>query len=223
MHETNAWDRVDRYITDRLIPHDSILENALAANRSAGLPEIDVTPAQGKFLNLIAKIQGAKRILEIGTLGGYSTIWMARALPEDGRIVTLEIDPHHAKVAHANLAFAKLDHLVDIRVGNALDQLAQMANEQEASFDLVFIDADKPNNPAYLRWALHFSHPGTVIIGDNVIREGEVANADSVDPRVIGVRQFYDLLAEERRIDATALQTVGSKGYDGFAIGIVLA
>ncbi|MBP1965493.1 O-methyltransferase [Paenibacillus aceris] len=221
MNQTSTWEKVDQYITERLVPYDAVLENVLLANQQAKLPAYDVTPNQGKLLNLLAQLQGAKRILEIGTLGGYSTIWLARALPSGGQLVTLELDPVHARVATANISLAQLSDRVEVRVGDALDQLAQMDDEGVEPFDLIFIDADKPNNPNYLKWALHFSHPGTVIIGDNVIREGEVINENSQDPRVQGVRQFYDLLAEEPKIDATAIQTVGSKGYDGFVLGIV--
>ncbi len=166
-------------------------------------------------------MKGARRILEIGTLGGYSTIWMARALPLDGQLVTLELDSFHAQVAKDNLSLARLEEVVELRVGDALEQLSQMEQEGVEPFDFIFIDADKPNNPNYLQWALKFSHPGTVIIGDNVIREGAVINENSEDPRVVGVREFYDLLADEPRITATAIQTVGSKGYDGFVLGIV--
>jgi predicted O-methyltransferase YrrM len=221
MNQTTTWDRVDQYITEQLIPHDSVLEEVLSANRQVELPPFDVSPSQGKFLNLLIQMKGAQRILEIGTLGGYSTIWMARALPADGQIVTLELDPIHAQVAKGNLALAEVEHLVDLRIGDALEQLSQMKHKGVEPFDFIFIDADKPNNPNYLKWALQFSHPGTVIIGDNVIREGEVINEHSEDPRVLGVREFYDLLAEEPRITATAIQTVGSKGYDGFVLGIV--
>ncbi|WP_068778716.1 O-methyltransferase [Paenibacillus sp. GM2] len=221
MHQAKIWEEVDQYIAEHLIPHDPILERTLAANRLAQLPLYDVTPAQGKLLNLFVQMIGAKRILEIGTLGAYSTIWMARALPSDGKIVTLELDPFHAQVAEANLSVAQISHMVELRVGEALHQLARMADEGVETFDFIFIDADKPNNPKYLQWALHFSHPGTVIMGDNVIRDGEIINEQSEDERVRGVRQFYDLLAEEPRITATAIQTVGSKGYDGFMMGIV--
>lgn len=221
MHQAKIWEEVDQYIAEHLIPHDPILERTLAANRLAQLPLYDVTPAQGKLLNLFVQMIGAKRILEIGTLGAYSTIWMARALPSDGKIVTLELDPFHAQVAEANLSVAQISHMVELRVGEALHQLARMADEGLETFDFIFIDADKPNNPKYLQWALHFSHPGTVIMGDNVIRDGEIINEQSEDERVRGVRQFYDLLAEEPRITATAIQTVGSKGYDGFMMGIV--
>ncbi|NQX71632.1 O-methyltransferase [Paenibacillus alba] len=221
MSNTKLWEKVDHYITERLIPQDPILEKVLSANQEAGLPAYDVTPAQGKFLNLLVRLHGSKRILEIGTLGGYSTIWLARALPADGKLVTLELDPLHAQVAKANLSLASVDGCVELRVGDALEQLAQMKEEGVEPFDFIFIDADKPNNPHYLKWALYFSHPGTVIIGDNVIREGEVINENTQDPRVKGVREFYDLLADEARIAATAIQTVGSKGYDGFVIGLV--
>ncbi|MFB5675885.1 O-methyltransferase [Paenibacillus terreus] len=221
MSQSNTWTKVDEYIGEKLIEHDPVLEQVLVANRQADLPAIDVSPSQGKLLSLLAQMAGAKRILEIGTLGGYSTIWMARTLPADGKIVTLELDPHHAQAARANFALAGLEEKVDLRLGNALEQLAQLDQEGTEPFDLIFIDADKPNNPAYLRWALHFSHPGTVIIGDNVIREGEIINKHSTDPRIHGVRAFYDLLADEPRINATAMQTVGSKGYDGFVLGLV--
>ncbi|SFJ13294.1 Predicted O-methyltransferase YrrM [Paenibacillus sp. UNC496MF] len=221
MNEAFTWSLVDEYIEDRLLPRDPALDEALDANRQADLPPIDVSAAQGKLLQLLARMAGAKRILEIGTLGGYSTIWMARALPEDGALVTLELDPRHAAVAVANAARAGLDRVVDVRVGPALEQLEQLDAEGAAPFDLIFIDADKPNNPAYLTWALRFSRPGTVIVGDNVVREGAVIERHSTDPRVQGVRAFFDLLAQEPRISATAIQTVGSKGYDGFMIGIV--
>ncbi|OMD56663.1 O-methyltransferase [Paenibacillus odorifer] len=221
MNQTTTWDKADQYITERLIPQDAVLEEVLVTNQQAGLPPFDVSPSQGKFLNLLVQMKGARRILEIGTLGGYSTIWMARALPSDGQIVTLELDPIHAQVAKANLSLAEVDHLVELRVGDALEQLSQMKQEGVEPFDFIFIDADKPNNSNYLKWALQFSQPGTVILGDNVIREGEVINENSEDARVVGVREFYDLLAEEPRISATAIQTVGSKGYDGFVLGIV--
>ncbi|MEK8126560.1 O-methyltransferase [Paenibacillus filicis] len=221
MNQATKWDQVDQYISDRLVPHDAALDEALSANREAELPEYDVAPNQGKFLHLLALIQGSKRILEIGTLGGYSTIWLARALPAGGQLVTLELDPHHARVAQSNLMWAQVDDKVEIRVGDALEQLARLQAEGVEPFDLIFIDADKPNNPAYLKWALAFSRTGTVIVGDNVVRDGEVLNRNSSDPRVQGVRKFFDLLAVEPRITATAIQTVGSKGYDGFVLGLV--
>ncbi|MEC0239171.1 O-methyltransferase [Paenibacillus dokdonensis] len=216
-----TWEQVDEYITDLLCPNDPILDDVLTANRKADLPEIDVTANQGKLLQLLVQMKGAKRVLEIGTLGGYSTIWMARGLPADGQIITLELDPHHAEVAEANIGHAGLGHMIQVRTGDALLQLARMKEEQIEPFDLIFIDADKPNNPQYLSWSLQLSHPGTVIIGDNVIREGEITNKHSTDPRVQGVRQFYEMIAAEGSISATAIQTVGSKGYDGFMIGIV--
>ncbi|MET3545406.1 MULTISPECIES: O-methyltransferase [Paenibacillus] len=216
-----VWEQVDEYIVDRLCPNDRVLDEVIVANRKADLPEIDVTANQGKFLQLLVQIKGAKRILEIGTLGAYSTIWMARGLSEGGRIITLELSPHHAEVAKKNIARAGLEQTIEVRTGDALEQLAQMEKEGVEPFDLIFIDADKPNNPNYLRWALHFSRPGTVIVGDNVIRNGEIADRHSTDPRVQGVRTFYDMLSGHPNISATALQTVGSKGYDGFMIGIV--
>lgn len=216
-----VWEQVDEYIVDRLCPNDRVLDEVIVTNRKADLPEIDVTANQGKFLQLLVQIKGAKRILEIGTLGAYSTIWMARGLTEGGRIITLELSPHHAEVAKKNIARAGLEQTIEVRTGDALEQLAQMEKEGVEPFDLIFIDADKPNNPNYLRWALHFSRPGTVIVGDNVIRNGEIADRHSTDPRVQGVRTFFDMLSGDPNISATALQTVGSKGYDGFMIGIV--
>ncbi|MFD1178698.1 O-methyltransferase [Paenibacillus puldeungensis] len=225
MNETNPvqlrWNEVDRYLEQQLIGPDSLMENVLKNNHAAGLPPFDVTPTQGKFLHLLVQLCGAKHVLEIGTLGGYSTIWMARALPEDGHIVTLEVSPHHAETAARNFKLAGLEERITIRTGDALEQLAHMNQELYAPFDLIFIDADKPNNPHYLNWALHFSRPGTVIVGDNVVREGEIIDHLSSDPRIQGVRSFYDQLRNEPRVSATALQTVGSKGYDGFMIGIV--
>ncbi|SEK98930.1 Predicted O-methyltransferase YrrM [Paenibacillus sp. cl141a] len=220
-NDAATWGKVDDYVTEHLIPYDEVLEKVLAANREAGLPEIDVSPAQGKLLNVIVQIKGAKRILEIGTLGGYSTIWMARAIGAEGRLISLELDPHHAKVAKSNVALAGLEDRVSIRVGDALAQLEQLAKEKAEPFDLIFIDADKPNNPNYLKWALQFSKAGTVIISDNVIRNGEVIDYHSTDPRVHGIRKFMDMLSADSSIAGTAIQTVGSKGYDGFYIGIV--
>jgi predicted O-methyltransferase YrrM len=186
------------------------------------LPSIDVSPVQGKLLHLLARIRGAKRILEIGTLGGYSTIWLARALPADGRLLSLEFSAKHAKVARENVARAGLSGVVEIRVGAALDSLAALDVEGEEAFDLIFIDADKPNNPEYLKWALRFSKAGTVIVGDNVIRDGRVADLEDEDERVVGSRRLVEMMGREARIDATALQTVGLKGYDGFALGLVV-
>lgn len=219
---TEQWTSVDTYLTGTLIPADPILEAALAANAAAGLPSIDVSPTQGKWLHLLAKIQGATHILEIGTLGGYSTIWLARALPPEGRLITMEFSPKHAEVAQQNIARAGLSHLVEIRIGAAADSLAKLYAEDPTPFDLIFIDADKPNNPTYLEWALKFSRSGTLIVVDNVIRDGEIANPASTDPSITGTRAMFEMLAANPRVSATALQTVGSKGYDGFAIALVL-
>jgi predicted O-methyltransferase YrrM len=216
------WTAVDRYFTETLVPSDAVLDAALQANAEAGLPTIDVAPNQGKFLQLLVQLRGARRILEIGTLGGYSSIWMARALPADGRLTTLEFSPKHAEVARANIARAGLAKVVEIRVGPALETLAKMEAEGTEPFDLIFMDADKPNNPNYLTWALKFSRPGTLLIGDNIVREGEIADASSTDENVQGQRRFLEMMAADPRLSATALQTVGSKGYDGFAMALVL-
>ncbi len=213
------WEDVDAYIAEKLIPPEPALDAALAANAAAGLPEIDVSPAQGKLLHLLARMVGARRILEIGTLGGYSTIWLARALPPDGRLVTLEYAPAHAAVARANIARAGLGDRVEIRVGAALDSLPGL--EPLAPFDFVFIDADKANNDAYLDWALRLTRRGSVIVCDNVVRVGRVADAASADPAILGARRFFERLGAEPRLTATAVQTVGAKGWDGFAIAIV--
>lgn len=217
------WKEVDRYITDRLIPSDPILDEAQAANAAAGLPAIDVAPNQGKMLNLLARLAGARKVLEIGTLGGYSTTWLARALPEDGRLITLEFDAKHAEVARKNIARAGLDHLVTVRLGAALDTLPKLEKEGEGPFDLIFIDADKKNIPRYLAWSLKLSRIGTLILVDNVIRDGAVIDTSSEDPNVQGARQLFDALKAEPRLEATALQTVGSKGYDGFVMAVVVA
>ena len=214
---------VDRYLTDLLVPSDPVLEAALEANAAAGLPQHDVSPNQGKLLHVLARAQGARRILEIGTLGGYSTIWLARALPPDGRLITLEADPRHAEVARANLERAGLDRLVELRVGRAVETLPRIAAENPPPFDLVFIDADKASNAQYLAWALELSHRGSVIIVDNVVRDGAVIDETSRDPTVQGSRRVLELLAAEPRVSATAIQTVGSKGWDGFAIAVVIA
>ncbi len=217
------WTDVDRYITDLLVPPDPALEEALAAIAAAGLPPISVAPNQGKFLHLLARVGNARSILEIGTLGGYSTIWLARSLPSDGRLITLEIDPKHASVAGANIARAGLSGLVQIRIGPALDTLAKLAAEGGEPFDFVFIDADKERNADYFQWALKLTRVGSVIIVDNVVRKGAIADADSTDPNVIGTRRLFEMLAAEKRISVTAIQTVGSKGYDGFALALVTA
>lgn len=220
--DVELWKSVDRYIADQLIPSDPILDEAIAANAAAGLPSIDVAPNQGKLLHLLARIAGARKILEIGTLGGYSTIWLARALPDGGRLITLEAEAKHADVARSNIARAGLDRVVTVRLGAALDTLPQLVQEGEGPFDLIFIDADKQNIPAYLTWALKLSRKGTLVLVDNVIRDGEVIDASSDDERVQGVRRFFEMLKTEPRLQATALQTVGSKGYDGFAMAVVV-
>jgi len=215
------WTTVDRYITDLLAPHDAALEAALAASATAGLPAIQVAPNQGKLLMILAQMVAARAILEIGTLGGYSTIWMARALPAGGRLVTLESDPAHAEVARANIARAGLADRVELRLGAALETLPKLAAEKRGPFDLFFIDADKVNIPAYFDWSLDLARPGSVIVVDNVVREGAVADAASTDVSVLGVRRLNQKLAAEPRVTATTIQTVGSKGYDGFTIARV--
>jgi predicted O-methyltransferase YrrM len=219
----DQWTEVDRYITDLFVPPDPVLDTALQASVEAGLPQINVAPNQGKLLQILALSCGARSILEIGTLGGYSTIWLARALPADGRLITLEADPKHAEVARANLVGAGLGDMVEVRLGQALDTLPQLAAEGHGPFDLVFIDADKANTPAYFQWALTLTRRGSLIITDNVVRQGTVVDAASDDASVQGVRHFNAALAAEPRVTATVIQTVGSKGYDGLAIAIVTA
>ena len=215
------WAAVDDYIADRLLGEDRHLADALAANAAARLPAIDVSPAQGKFLYLLAKAGTARRILEVGTLGGYSTIWLARALPADGKLITLEIDPHHAEVARANLERAGLGSKVDVRVGPALETLAALAKEKGPAFDFIFIDADKQNNANYVQAAIGLARSGALIVVDNVVREGRVLDARSEDSAIQGTRRLFDMLAEESRLDATAIQTVGLKKWDGFVIALV--
>jgi predicted O-methyltransferase YrrM len=217
------WRTVDHYIDSLLVCSDPLLEAALAASAEAGLPAINVAPNQGKLLHLLARLQGSRSILEIGTLGGYSTIWLARALPPGGRLITLEADPKHARVAAANIARAGLNAVVEIRLGQALDSLSRLETEGSGPFDLIFIDADKPGYPDYFVRALRLSRLGTLIVADNVVRQGAVADAASEDPRVQGVRRFNELLAAEPRVSATVIQTVGSKGYDGLGIALVIA
>ncbi|MFP3126486.1 O-methyltransferase [Ectobacillus funiculus] len=216
----SLWNDVDIYFSSKLQKSDPIMNSILKANAEAGLPAIDVSPNQGKLLYLLAKLKGAKNILEIGTLGGYSSVWLARALPEDGHLVTLEFSEKHAKVANENIRNAGLENQIEIMIGPALGTLP-ILKKRLLSFDLIFIDADKPNNPEYLKWALELSKPGTVIITDNVVRNGKVIEDDPEDSNVQGIRQFIALLSEESRIDSTAIQTVGVKGYDGFALGVV--
>jgi predicted O-methyltransferase YrrM len=215
------WSRVDAYVEELLLPPDPALAAALASAEEAELPPIQVSPAQGKLLHLLARLHGSRRVLEIGTLGGYSAIWLARALPAGGRLVTLEIDPRHAEVARGNVERAGLGEVVEIRVGPALETLPVLADEGAGPFDLVFVDADKPGNPEYVRWALRLTRPGSVIVVDNVVRGGAVADPGSADPAVRGSRELMELLAAEPRLDATAIQTVGVKGYDGFALALV--
>ncbi len=215
------WTAVDRYIADLLIPSDPALDKALETSQAGGLPAISVSPNLGKFLHLLARIQGARRILEIGTLGGYSTIWLARALPREGRLITLEVDPRHAEIARANIANAGLADSVDLRLGPALQTLPRIAAEGLGPFDLTFIDADKPSNPDYFSWALKLSRPGSLIVVDNIGRNGAVINAESTDASVLGVRKLNEVMAAEPSVMVTELQTVGCKGYDGFALALV--
>jgi predicted O-methyltransferase YrrM len=217
----DQWTEVDRYFSERLIPNDPILDSALEASVAAGLPAIAVSPSQGKLLQILAQIAGARSILEIGTLGGYSTIWLARALPSGGHLITLELDPKHAQVAKLNVLRAGFRDLVDVRIGDALETLPKLAAERRGPFDLIFIDADKQHIPEYFEWALKLSRAGTLIIVDNVVRDGAVIDADSTDPSVQGVRRFVDLLRAKSGVSGTAIQTVGVKGYDGFAIVLV--
>lgn len=215
------WTAVDEYITCMLVPPDKVLDAALDASNAAGLPAIQVTPTQGKLLHLLARLQGARRILEIGTLGGYSTIWLARALPDDGHLITIEADLKHAEVARANISRAGLDAMVDLRVGRALETLPRIAAEGGGAFDLTFIDADKQSIPEYFRFALKLSQRGSLIVVDNIVRDGRVIDAASLDPDIQGIRRFNEILATEPGICATAIQTVGAKGHDGFAIVLV--
>ena len=217
----DQWSAVDEFLNAQVIPDDPALTAALADSAAAGLPEIAVAPNQGKLLHILARLRGARTILEIGTLGGYSTIWLARALPADGRLVTLEIDPRHAAVAKANLTRAGVADQVEIRVGPALSALPALAGEGRPPFDLTFIDADKPNNADYFGWALKLSRPGSLIVVDNVVRQGAVIDGGSTDPNVLGTRRLYERLRSEPRVTATALQTVGVKGWDGLVVALV--
>ncbi len=223
MSESHVWDEVDAYFTARLAPDDEALAATLRDSDAAGLPHINVAGNQGKLLQLLAQIQGARHILEIGTLGGYSTIWLGRALPADGRLVSLEYDPVHAEVATRNIARAGLDDLVEVRVGPALESLPKLADENPPPFDLVFIDADKGNNPHYVEWALKLTSTGSLIVLDNVVRGGRVTDAGSTATDVVGTRAAIELIGSHPRLSGTAIQTVGTKGYDGFAVARVLA
>lgn len=217
------WSAVDHYITELLVQPDAALDGALQSSAAAGLPAISVSPPQGKLLMLLAMLQGARNILEIGTLGGYSTIWLARALPPGGRLITLEADAKHAEVARENIERAGLDGVVELRLGPALETLPRLAAENRGPFDFIFIDADKPSIPDYFTWSLKLVRRGSVIIVDNVIRSGAVIDAANGDANVQGVRRFNDMLAAEPRVSATVIQTVGGKGYDGFALALVIA
>ena len=221
MSDETQWTAVDHYITDQLVPADTALDAALAASAANGLPAINVAPNQGKLLHVLARSINAKRILEVGTLGGYSTIFLARALAPGGKLVTLEYEPKHADVARANIERAGLSHLVDIRLGRAIDTLPRIAAEGAGPFDLVFIDADKPGNADYFAWAMKLTHVGSLIIVDNVVRKGAVIDAAG-DANVQGARRLFEAMAKEPRVSSTAVQTVGSKGYDGFAIAVVI-
>ena len=214
----DQWTEVDRYFSESLLPSDPVLNAALEASTAAGLPAISVSPNQGKFLQMLAEIVGARSILEIGTLGGYSSIWLARGLPAGGRLITLEIDPKHAEVARRNVARAGLARVVEVRLGSALETLPQLSAEGRGPFDLIFIDADKQNIPTYFEWAVKLARPGSLIIVDNVVRDGAVVDADSSDPSVQGVRHFIEMVGARQDVGGTAIQTVGTKGYDGFAI-----
>ena len=218
----DQWAAVDRYISDLFVGQDAALDAALADSAAAGLPDIQVSAPAGKLLHLLARAVGARSVLEVGTLGGYSTIWLARAIAPGGRLITLEVNPTHAAVARANVARAGVADIVDVRLGRALDSLPQLVAEGAGPFDLVFIDADKPNIAEYFTWALRLTRPGGVIIVDNVVRNGAVIDAASDDVNVQGVRRFNELAAANRRVSTTVIQTVGSKGYDGFSLSVVL-
>ncbi|SDO22502.1 Predicted O-methyltransferase YrrM [Streptomyces sp. cf386] len=222
MSESQLWNDVDEYFSAHLSPDDDILQAALRDSEAADIPMISVSAPQGKLLQLLAEIQGARNILEIGTLAGYSTIWLGRALPADGRLISLEYDPKHAEVATRNLARAGLDKIVEVRIGPALESLPKLADENPAPFDLVFIDADKANNPHYIEWALRLTRTGSLIVLDNVVRGGRVTDPDSTAPDVQGTRAAIELISSHPRLTGTAVQTVGSKGYDGFALARVL-
>ncbi len=218
-----SWAAVDRYFERLFTPPDPVLDAAMQAIEAAGLPAISVTPQQGKLLNVLARAHNVRTILEIGTLGGYSTIWLARALPADGKLITLEIDPQHAEIARRNFARAELNGRVELRLGSAHATLPTLVDDPAAPFDLVFVDADKASTTVYLEWALKLTHPGSLIFLDNVVRNGGVANPNSSDPNVQGIQRGLELLASEPRVTVTAIQTVGEKSYDGFALALVTA
>jgi len=217
------WTAVDSYIEKLFIAPDFALEAALESSKAAGLPTINVSPAEGKLLHVLARVQGARKILELGTLGGYSTIWLARALPPEGRLISLEIDPKRAEIARANIARAELTNTVEIRVGPAADSLQKLLSEGRGPFDLIFIDADKQGYAEYLQWSLKLSRPGTLIVADNVVRKGAVTDPGSADENVQGIRKFNEALTAEKGVTTTVIQTVGCKGYDGLALILVTA
>jgi predicted O-methyltransferase YrrM len=219
----DQWTAIDRYFTDHLLDDDAALDAALSTSDKAGLPHINVAPNQGKLLMLMAMATGAKRVLEIGTLGGYSTIWLGRGIPSNGHIDTLEFNPEHAEVAAGNIHTAGLQDTVEIHVGRALDTMKHLVRQETEPYDLIFIDADKTSLPDYLEWSLRLSRPGTVIIADNVVRNGRVTDSTTTDPDVLGVQRFINLVAAHPQLETTAIQTVGSKGYDGFAMSVVKA
>jgi predicted O-methyltransferase YrrM len=217
-----TWAAVDAYLAELVAPEDPALRSAREQSDAAGLPAIQVSTLQGKLLMLLARIQGARQILEIGTLGGYSTIWLARALPVDGMLISLEVDPRHVEVARENLARAGVSASVEVRLGPAIDSLSQLAEEGAGPFDFIFIDADKPSNPEYLEWAIRLSRPGTLTVVDNVVRTGAILDPSSEDAAIVGTRRLFELLSAEPRLEATVIQTVGAKGYDGFALAVVV-
>ncbi len=220
--QEERWTAVDEFLGEVVLGDDRVLAAALEAAAAGGLPQIQVSPPQGRLLTLLARIAGARRVLEVGTLGGYSTICLARALPKDGEVVTLEVDPHHADVARANIERAGLTNVVEIRVGRALDSLGDLERENRGPFDFVFIDADKVNSPGYFEWAVKLGRPGTVIVVDNAVRRGTVVDAQSTDPDVVGTRTVLESMGRDSRVTTTVIQTVGSKGYDGFALAVVV-
>jgi predicted O-methyltransferase YrrM len=220
--DQETFDAVDAFVAETLVGHDEVLESVLDAAEAAGLPQIQVSPPQGKLLQMLARLQGARTVLEFGTLGGYSTILLARALPEDGRLITLEANVEYAEVARASIERAGLGELVDLRVGPALETLVELEDEDVGPFDFTFIDADKVNTPNYFAWALDRSRPGSLIVADNVVRGGTLAETAGEDPATQAQRRLHETLATEPRVSATTIQTVGSKGYDGFTVGLVL-